>query len=402
MTVIESAPAPIGAEEYRARIDAALTAVAGRGWDGLLVWGRGGGTLDRYADVYYLSGHYPCFPAIPDNALHWRGRGHAAALLTAGDGIELILDEPDTDSPVVSADRVHGGQDLVAATSALLRRRGLGRSRLGLVGGESMSTAHRGALQTDFPELSFIDADDVLAQLRQVKSPAEVALLRHAAQLGMAQVDAMIDASQTGATEADLAAAAYAVLARGAGSLANLFIETTGAGGAAPLRRLPTFDSRRMLVEGDLVLIDATGVVGGYWFDLSRSWVVNAEPTSAQDELMQLTRELVCDVVSRLWPGMTVADAIAPAVDRLQQAGHPLADAEFTAFGHGLGLGFEPPWLMPDDHTVLREAMVICVERAVWGPSDAASHEETVLITDGGPEILSSSASSAAPRPRRA
>ncbi len=263
-----------------------------------------------------------------------------------------------------------------------------------------MSAAHREALRVALPQLSFVDADDVLAELRLVKSTAEVALLRHAARIGAAQVEAMIEASQAGATEADLAAAAYAVLVNHAGSLANLFIETTGPGGATPMRRLPTFDAGRALIEGDLVLIDVTGVIGGYWFDTSRSWVVGAEPTAEQDQLMELTRQVVGEVVSNLRPGVTVADAVAPAIVRLEQAGHPLMGAEFEALGHGLGLGFEPPWLTPENGAVVREGMVICVERAVWAPADAASHEETVLITTDAPEILSGSERPSAPGAR--
>jgi Xaa-Pro aminopeptidase len=354
------------------------------------VFGRGGGTLDRFADVHYLTGHYPCFPAIPDNGLAWRGRGHAAVLLTETGGTELVLDEPDTDSPVVDPDRVHGGHDIVAGLVGLLERRDLGESRLGLVGTEVLSVAHRDALAAALPGLTLVHADEILSQLRACKSEAEVALLRHAARIGMAQVDAMVRASVVGATEADLAAAACAVLARAGGSLANLFIESTGPGGLTPMRRLPTFDSQRRLVDGDLVLIDVTGVVGGYWFDLSRSWIVGGTPTEAQHELMQLTRAAVWDVVGRLIPGTTVSDAIAPAVDRMREAGHPIEQSEFAAFGHSLGLGFERPWLTTDNDTPLQPGMVLCVERAVWTDTDAASHEETVLVTPGAPEVLTS------------
>ena len=59
------------AQEYETRRQRAGEMAAGAGLDGLLVCSRGGGTLDRFADIFWLSGFYTQFPYLPDVAGYW-------------------------------------------------------------------------------------------------------------------------------------------------------------------------------------------------------------------------------------------------------------------------------------------------------------------------------------------
>ena len=76
-----AAKAPIQPEEFAGRRIAAAKAARQAGLDGLLVCSRGGGTLDRYADVMYLTNHYSSFPFIPDVEGKWTGRAHSFLVL---------------------------------------------------------------------------------------------------------------------------------------------------------------------------------------------------------------------------------------------------------------------------------------------------------------------------------
>src|SRR5690349_17632363 len=80
--------AGIAPAEYAERAGRLRAVAAERGLDGLVVVARGGGPFERHANVQYLTGHYPTFPTIPDLPGHWRGRGHAVAVL---DPERLIL-----------------------------------------------------------------------------------------------------------------------------------------------------------------------------------------------------------------------------------------------------------------------------------------------------------------------
>ena len=63
-------------------------------------------------------------------------------------------------------------------------------------------------------------------------------------------------------------------------------------------------------------------------------------------------------------------------------------EGSFLGFGHGIGLGWDAPWLIPDDHTPLVHGMVLCVERSVRHNGYYGDFEETVLVTDQGTELL--------------
>ena len=52
--------------EFAERRRGAVEHAKREGLRGLLVFSRGGGTLDRYADVLYLTNFYTPFPYIPD------------------------------------------------------------------------------------------------------------------------------------------------------------------------------------------------------------------------------------------------------------------------------------------------------------------------------------------------
>jgi Xaa-Pro aminopeptidase len=58
-------------------------------------------------------------------------------------------------------------------------------------------------------------------------------------------------------------------------------------------------------------------------------------------------------------------------------------------WGHGLGLGFEPPWIGVDTRDVAEPGMCLAVERraAVTGLG-GAQYEDDVLVGPGGPELL--------------
>ena len=45
-------------EEYEARWAAVHAVMAGKGYDGAVIWGRSGGTYERHGDIVYLLNYY--------------------------------------------------------------------------------------------------------------------------------------------------------------------------------------------------------------------------------------------------------------------------------------------------------------------------------------------------------
>jgi len=145
--------------------------------------------------------------------------------------------------------------------------------------------------------------------------------------------------------------------------------------------------------RGDLVHPDVYGCVNGYFYDFVRSTVVGGEPTAGQRELMEGSLALAQFVSRRLRPGVRCSDvhaeskrwAIERDIGRGERGGR---QAELPFFGHGIGLGFEGPWLTPEHDEVLQPGMVVAVEICLTAEGIGAAHEDAVLVTDGEPEVL--------------
>jgi Xaa-Pro aminopeptidase len=371
-------PGRITVAEYRERCARALSEADQQGLAGLIVWSRGGGPLDAYANVLYLTGHYEPFPAIPDNPGHWSAQGYSAVILSPGGRVGLATStrpaEPGWPHDIVV------GANVAELAASLMRDYGMRSKSVGLVG-ESI------APRIPWGDGLLIPSDAIVDSMRRVKSPSEQACIRAAVRIGAAAVAAGLAAAAEGSTEADVAAAAAADVIRHGGAVYNIFAEAFG-----PRRRVrrfwpPVYDATLPLRIGDTLALDLSGAYGGYFFDIARSAAIGDAPKKA-DALITLSRKTVEAVIEGLQPGLSVASAVQRGVTLLEKAGHSL-DGEFQALGHGLGLGWEGPWLTVDNPFVLQAGMVLAVERTVRAGAYGAAYEDDVLITDSGPEILS-------------
>ncbi len=382
----------IAGSEYQSRVRALRGLLEERGRDAALVWGRGGGSVDRCSDVRYLTGFYPVFPTIRDVPGAWRDRGLCAVLVTA-DEVVLLSDDPSAEtaaSGVTSSVVRHGISDRSLAGDLLEE---LGRrpeiESLVLVAGDAMSGHHARALLQDdrFAGLEIDWDDGVVERLRWRKSDAEIRLMRRAAEIAEEALEAGFAKIAPGAAEAEVIAAMAAAVTRNEAVLANAFVYTTSLDGEAEDNRLPIHSARR-LCRGDVFTVDLSGVYAGYFFDLARSTVVGAAPTAEQTRAYELAKGVVDGVVEHLRPGSRLGDASAVGTRMLREAGIDPDDAEFAARGHGLGLGFESPWVRDDCDVMLETGMIISIEQFVTIGGTSATYERNILIGAEGPEDL--------------
>ncbi len=422
----------ISLDEYQSRQNAARAIAQSHGYDLLLAWARGASTQDHAADVLYLTGHYTPQGFVPDTPLRatlypeepvcenptewrWRAAGHAAVVVPGEGPVTLLTDSaPHTDSPAV-ADRVIVAADLVAAAGEVLAEfmtalrdkmhaRSEVCSRIALLGVEALSSRWHQALLNQLAsehKVQFVDADELSWALRKVKSAAEQELLRASGALGARALSIAMETAVVGATEADVVAACAAEVFRGggawyggglsSGACADTFAPTGRLYGAAP-------STSRRLETGDLVRFDAYGSFAGYVFDFARSWTVGRQPTYEQQLLLDAVRDSVQAGICMLRPGVTLGqvaqrcEEVLSASRYARRYGVP-ASIMGGAWGHGLGLAFEPPWITLNSDLVVEAGMCFAVERRIAapdGPVDArgAQYEDNVLISADGAELL--------------
>jgi Xaa-Pro aminopeptidase len=383
-------------EEYVERQARARAAAAEQGFDGAVVWSRGGAFMDMSADVLYLANHYSQQPYMGDESGIGSARSHGVCVLPVDGPSTVVVDVPWWRKDLVVGDTIRPSIHVVETAADAIRAAGLERGRLALVGASYMTAAAYLGLVEQLPDATFVRADTLIEKLRLIKSPAEQQLIRRACALGNQTLEALIDAVVEGATEADAMAAAAQVLISGGGVLYDAACSSGPWSHGYTHARLPSADARRKFEKGDLFHVDCYGSYGGYFFDFARSRCVGDDPTPEQRALLDAVIECVETVCAEVRPGLTADEvyrvgerwlAESPVVQSL-----PVDEPEmegFPAVGHGIGLMWESPWLMPGDETPIEEGMYLAVEMLLGHRSiGGAMFEHNGLVTADGFEVL--------------
>jgi Xaa-Pro aminopeptidase len=268
-----------------------------------------------------------------------------------------------------------------------------GRVRRGAVALEErrLPAAAAAAVAAALPGWTSPDAEPALLRARAVKTAREIARLRHAARLADAGHAALAAACRAPGVDehrlwADVAAAVFAAHGRD--------IPLTGEVVTGPRTEsvaYPNGPRSRTTEAGDPVLMDLSGRADGYWFDCTNTLLVgNAEPTAAQRRLARASQAACEAAMAALRPGAAASDAAAAAARAFAGFGLPMAHYA----GHQIGVSVnELPRLVPYDPTPIRAGMVFSVEPGAYaGPGGGfgARSEKMVLVTEAGPEVLSS------------
>jgi Xaa-Pro aminopeptidase len=240
------------------------------------------------------------------------------------------------------------------------------------------------AIREQLRGVALVDGSPCIWQARRIKTPAEIAHIRTACELVSDAFEALPRQLAAGQTEADACRdLTIDILKRGADTVPFL-AAASGPGGYAQIISRP---SRRVLRQGDVLIIDVGATVNGYFCDFDRNYAFGKPSTAAanaQDAVWRATQAGIAVAV----PGATTTDLWAAMTKVLEDAG--MRGNNVGRLGHGLGLQLtEPPSNMPGDNTVLEPGMVITIEPGMEYEADKMIvHEENVVITTDGAQLL--------------
>ncbi|NBT88909.1 MAG: aminopeptidase P family protein [Flavobacteriaceae bacterium] len=133
-------------------------------------------------------------------------------------------------------------------------------------------------------------------------------------------------------------------------------------------------------------MLDAGLVWDGYFCDYDRNFAIGSVSQAIKDGHHRLI-DATSAAIEVAKPGATAAD-LFHAMDKVLTGGAGGSDA--GRYGHGLGMQLtEWPSIIPGDHTVLEEGMVLTLEPGleIAGGSGLV-HEENIVIRADGPEPL--------------
>lgn len=376
-------------DEYQRRWQRTDAVLRAQGLDLAIVWSRSAGTYDRCADLLYLTNYYGNQPG--------QGRrgptGFAAAMLRPGQPPELFADVQDPRPSLLATDRVSAHADTFAAIADAVR--GMGSRKIGLIGSDVIPMKYWAKLQSATPQTDWVLVDELIREVRLVKSALELNAFRHAGETVTDALSSLMSALAAGRSEAEAAGQAAQIVFRRGGHVHMLAISHGSQLSHLASDPLVGFSQERP-APGDLARAWLTGpMFQGYWLGPGRTVVSGRRMTSEQRALLEANAAAVTAVIAGIRPGVKVRDLVEIGDRHVTEFGGEPSELtkEWPLYGHGNGLFFEAPTIStrvgPDADFVLRENMVISIEmffrRAGIGES---GFENCVIVKGDGPELL--------------
>ena len=272
---------------------------------------------------------------------------------------------------------------------SMLGEMGIADARIGV---DKLDYFSMDALQTQ--AITIADARIPLEKARSIKTEDEVSLIRQSCAIADIAICAVRDAIEPGITEDELfAIMTYENISRG-GEHMDVRLLATGTN-SNPWTHLAT---DRMVRPGELVAFD-TDMCGpfGYFADFSRTYLCgDGSPNDEQQEAYKIAYDFIYESLDLFQPGA--------AFQEISEKCPELPDAyklqRYPMIAHGDGMSDEWPCVYwPDqswsgfgnDDEVLQQNMILSLEglASKEGGRESVKLEEQILITEGGPEVLS-------------
>ena len=266
--------------------------------------------------------------------------------------------------------------------------------------------------------VSLEDPSRRIAEMRLRKSPEEIELMRHAADVSSVAHELAMKASKDGISEYQIQAIIEGFFVYG-GTSGWAYPSIVGCGENATILHYTVNESK---CKGDeIILIDAGAEYKGYAADITRSWPIGGKFTDAQKEIYEIVLDAqeqaiaACRVgnpynqpheVARtvLAEGLIRLGVINQSLDQaLDPQTGQLKNWYMHNTGHWLGLDVHDVGVYKPDGTprLLESGMVLTVEPGLyfgsWRPDvDCPERyanigiriEDDVLVTDEDPDVL--------------
>lgn len=273
----------------------------------------------------------------------------------------------------------HPGQEI----AAVLKEKGLGDQRVGLVGISDASFAHKHYLDVaaGVPNAELVDATALFESVRHSNSEEEMKALEATSAVFRdiyAEIDPVV---KPGMTEIELAAQAHRISREHGLRDPMVLLQTTPYGALS-------FGTAKEIVESDVVTVwvESAGP-SGHWLEYRQCYSFGS-PSSEHQEFWELQKASVAAGLEAIRPGAMASEFVTAVQDRMKEGGYDLGftDAEncrgmFSL--HGIGSDAIQGVWVPGNDRVLAEDEVVNIHPTVQFPSDEQRHKFGWLgITD--------------------
>ncbi len=377
-------------DEYQQRLARTQRAMAAQGIDALL--------LTTEADIRYYSGFLTQFWQSP-------ARPWFLVLPAAGKPVAVIpgIGELCMRRTWIEDIRCWSSPDPHDDGVSLLidtLRECLGEAgRLGLqMGAETslrMPLASYEAVRAGLARTSVVDATSIVQAQQQVKSAAEIARITFACQAVSRAFDRLPEIAAAGDSERTIFQRfKHECLDQGVDDVCYL----VGATAADGYRDIISPPSDRIVAQGDVLILDTGCTHDGYFCDFDRNFAFGKVDQATSDAYSRV-HESIDAALDLARPGVTCAQLYQCMQSVLATKTDTTDSGNVGRMGHGLGMQLtETPSITHFDQTEMQPGMVMTLEPGMaYGDGRIMVHEENIVITDDGCQLLTQRAAAKIP-----
>jgi Xaa-Pro aminopeptidase len=370
--------------EFQERARRVQAELAGRGLDALLTFGNEA----EPQFVRYLSDYWPAFESAgvlvpvegdpvlligPESLTYAQSRSQI-------DKIRQVLEYRESSEPEYPGKKLDTFISVFDEVSG-----GKGVKRLGIVGYPVTTAPIYEGVRQAMAGGEVVRADDVLVEMRKVKSENELTLIRQAFRISEQAVEAVLNNIKPGMREVQVVGIAQEAIYRlGAEYEGHPLYVLSGRNSANAIGR-PT---QKELVEEEIIQLNIGARVGGYSSSVGRPIVLGRMSGEIRD-FLQVGLDAANKTMEIMRAGVRAGDVASTIEDFITQRGY----GEYILYGpcHGLGLmECEHPWIETNSDYVLQENYTFQVDSFLHTQHYGARWEDGVRVTKDGVEEFSS------------
>jgi len=246
---------------------------------------------------------------------------------------------------------------------------------------------------TTVSDIGFTDVTSDLMKLYLYKNKEDLGCLALVHEVAAIAVQTFYDTLEVGSTEAAIAAAIEMEVQQMTGKNGVQYAKAwpliqSGVNGVSGGRYNRT--TGRILQSGELVMLEMSICVNGYWADVTRTGQTS-EVSLLQKNIFDTVFAAQQLAISMMKPGVEMGEIDKAARSYITEAG--FGHLYNHALGHHVGFRYHDPGpgLSPGSTSVLAEGMVLTVEPGIYGVeiNCGVRIEDNVLITAEGHLVLS-------------
>ncbi len=236
-------------------------------------------------------------------------------------------------------------------------------------------------IEAALPGVTWVPAQDHFDRLRFIKSDREIALIRKLSKLTDKSLGEALAAVRAGDSEMDLAGALGGAIYRNGAENFPIMICASGARSTIPNGG----PSDKIIDPGDIIRLEAFGVIGGYHAGVARTAYAETAPPQARKDYAVLiqARDYLLETIR---PGVQTNQVFRQFSTILENGGLKI----INFLGHGIGLNLhEKPYFERHSDYRIEQNMVLGVEPYTFKDDYALQIKDIIAVTADGVELLS-------------